>query len=1395
MFNFLVLKVPYVSFNKLVLSLFFSVFMSLLHGQNLNKDLELKFKHYSLTEGLSQSSVLCILQDTKGFLWFGTRDGLNKYDGHEFKTYRYNSQDTTSLSNSYVKSLFEDENGDLWVGTINGLNKYIPDGDKFERFRHNDQETSISNNEIQSIASHRDGYLWLGTNFGLEKFNIKNGHATHFIKQNGSFNGISNNQIRYILVASDGDVWICNTDNIDVYNPKTNSFKNYAYPHGSSKERKLNYTPVLYEDRDNNLWLAYKNGLNLFNKSLNIFEPYKIKSNGISEINDEVRSIHQDYLGDLWVGTYNGLYVIKSDKSLISHHVHDKNERNSLSQNSIYKIFEDSKGDIWIGTYAGGVNYYDRSFDLFKHFVAGTNNSKLNYKVVSSIIEDPNQNLWIATEGGGLNYLNRKTGRFSYYIHDENDSNSLSADNLKSMIRTQDGNFWIGTHDGGLNLLNPNKRPFRFKKYKNIPNDTSSLSNNRVISLFEDYKKNIWIGTSGGGLNVLSNSTQSIKRINDSLNHIGKLIYNISKTSNKDILLVGGDKGLAEINVNTHKIIPIKYVEHDMYNITTILFVYEDTLQNLWIATEGDGLYYYNYDSKKSIRYGIPEGLPNEVIYSILPDDFNNIWLSTNKGLSRLNLTTHQFKNFDISDGLLGNEFNYGAFIKLKNGDLMFGGTSGIDFFNPNNIMENAFVPPVSVTSIFVNNKPFLPKNDAKKEIILKHNQNVFAFNFVALSYSQPNKNQYAYKLEGFDPDWNYIGNKKSATYTNLDSGEYIFKVKASNSDGLWNEKGETVIVKIRPAPWKTWWAYLLYSITLIAILLVIRKYSLLRIHEKNQLKHERLEKERIKEVNQMKLRFFTNISHDFRTPLTLIIGPLERILSKKGGNDFIQRQHEIMYRNANVLLQLINQLLDFRKSESGRLQLKASKNNIVPIVRDIKLSFEELAKARQINYTFTTSSNDIQVWFDKVNLNKIVFNLLSNAFKFTPNNGEISITVSTIVNKRKKDNSRGFLKLEINDNGKGIPKKDVDFVFERFYQSGKDESTQSGTGIGLSLTKSLVELHYGTIEVKSKEGKGTLFIVLLPLGKNHLSENEISLETNESLATDLCYFDQPTNFIKDRIEADDYETTVDATKSTLLLVEDNFEVRALIKNIFQNDLNVLEAENGEIALKIAIQNTVDLIISDVMMPLMDGIEFCEKIKTNILTSHIPVILLTAKTSKESQTTGFTTGADAYITKPFDTNILEVRVHNLLATRKNLIKKFKKDLILEPKELKLISVDELFLQKAIGLVEENMFNQEFTINDFISGLGMSRSALYRKLKALTGQSITGFIRTIKLKRAAQLIVQSQLNISEIAYDLGFNDLKHFRKSFQILFKELPSQYRLNNTSNVEDDAHNSEMNK
>jgi signal transduction histidine kinase/DNA-binding response OmpR family regulator len=794
-------------------------------------------------------------------------------------------------------------------------------------------------------------------------------------------------------------------------------------------------------------------------------------------------------------------------------------------------------------------------------------------------------------------------------------------------------------------------------------------------------------------------------------------------------------------------------------------------------------LYYYDSATRKTTKYGMAQGLPNEVIYGVLPDDANSLWFSTNNGLSRFNLTSKKFNNFDASDGLLGNEFNFGAFTRLKNGHLVYGSVEGLNSFAPKGIVENSFIPSVAITALKVNNKPYYIDPDNVGELVLRHNQNVLNFEFVALSYSNADKNQYAYRLQGFDREWNYVKKNLGATYTNLDEGSYTFHVIASNNDKLWNEEGTKLRIRILPAPWKTWWAYLFYTGFIFGIVILIRRYTLIRIYERNQLKQERLEKERIEEVNALKLQLFTNISHDFRTPLTLIIGSLEQLLKEKSTNTFVKSQFEVMHRNANVLMQLINQLLDFRKSEFGKLKLSVSKGNLVFFIHEIKRAFEELAKVKQIEFQFVALDETIDGWFDKMHLKNVIFNLLSNAFKFTPVKGEITLQVST-KEQYKGGLAKQFAKIKIKDNGIGIAESKQKYIFDRFYHLGE----RTGTGIGLALTKNLVELHGGTIKVKSSESVGTCFTIILPLGQDHLTKDQFA---DDERYTEKANFIQTDDTVLIKSELMQYENQVisneiiDNTSPSVLIVDDNVEVRALIKLFFKGTYNIYEAANGKSALELVQDKEIDIILSDVMMPIMDGIELCNQIKTNVITSHIPVVLLTAKSSQETQHSGYRLGADLYITKPFDINILELRIANLLKLRKRFADKFKKDIILEPKELTFTSTDELFLKNVIDIVNKNLTNPNFNMNELIDQMGVSRSVLYRKLKAITGQSASEFIKNMKLKRAAQLIMKSNMNISEIAFELGYSDLKHFRKSFKEKFNVLPSEYKHTPKDNIQ----------
>ncbi|MCY4216087.1 MAG: response regulator [Flavobacteriaceae bacterium] len=1335
------------------------------------------FQKISTKEGLSQSSVIDMIQDKDGFLWFGTRDGLNKYDGNRFKTYYYRFENQESLSNNWITSLLQDSQGGIWAGTRNGLNYHDSEKDVFLRLTESQQGHDLGKQEIWDMVSEDGAHIWVATNSGLYLLNVKTKETQRLIYEKGNDNSLSSNSVRGLLRDGEENLWISTDQGIDRYNLKNKKLEHFEYPETHLEDLRVSNKISLFQDSRGRIWLGFENGLAVFDLRSRAFKFYQK-----TLITNNVRSIDEDNQGYLWVGTYDGLYQVNLINEEVRKYEHNEADDTSLSHNSVYSVLKDSKGDLWIGTWAGGVNLLSLSSNAFHKLTAGYDNTKLNYGVVSSIVDTPDH-LWVGTEGGGLNLYDKKKKTFSYHTHQESNPNSLGDNNIKAMIKDSRGTFWIGTHGGGLYLLDPKKRPYQFKKHTSISWNNTSVSDNRITCLLEDSQGNIWIGTDGGEINLYEYNERSFTKVDDEKRLLGSSILVFSKTNYSDSLLIGSEKGLVKISITTKEMNAINFygTTTDTDVPMTVSSLYSDE-NILWIGTRGNGLHRYDPVTNKSTVYNTANGLSNDVVYAILPDRHNHLWVSTNKGLNRLDRNTGTIKSYDVADGLSENEFNYGAVVQDQNRRLYFGSTNGITFFEPGDIKENTFIPPVAITAFKVRHQLHTNMQGHAEKITLKHNQNDFGFDFVALSYYQPGKNQYAYKLEGLDEDWNYVGNRKTANYTNIEPGEYFFKVKAANNDGYWNEEPVSIQLKIRPPIWRTWWVSLLYFLAIICVVFMVRRYLALKAKQRDELKQERIEKERIKKVNQLKLKLFTNISHDFRTPLTLIAGPLQRLIQEKRGGAYVQDQLRGMYRNTSVLLQLINELLDFRKSEVGQWRLQAYENDIVAFLREIKLCFEDLAKQRNIDYRLREPKKvPVKVWFDPNEMKKVVFNLLSNAFKFTEDHGSITLAVILIPSSGKDGEQQ--VKLEFTNTGKGIPKEEILNIFDRYFQLGKsrDDGRMSGFGIGLSLSKNIIERHHGNISVKSMEGKETKFTILLPLGKDHLNKEEIltqdfSDEKIEFSKDEVAHL-EVENFLRKKNYAQG-KISLDDALPNILLVEDNEELRDFIKNILRDNFNIFEADNGEEALVMAKEYSMDLIISDVMMPRMDGIALSQAMKRDIKTSHVPIILLTARTSSKAQKIGYETGADVYLTKPFNADILQMQIGNMLNSRKKLVEKFKKDVILEPKEFaNNVSVDEAFLKKAIDIVEENVSNPQFNVNFFVSKMYMSRSVLYRKLKALTGQSISEFVRMIKLKKAAQLLEQTKHGVADIAYQVGFNDLKYFRTCFKKVFKKSPSQYR------------------
>ncbi|AUP78529.1 hybrid sensor histidine kinase/response regulator transcription factor [Flavivirga eckloniae] len=1356
--------------------LFFIIFLSQRGNcqDNFSIDGDLKFKNYTIFDGLPSISIPCITQDSKGFMWFGTRNGISRFDGFDFTNFFHDSEDDMSLSHNQIQSVFTDSKGELWIGTKKGLNRYI-EGVGFEKYYSDDSDfSSLAGNVVLSICEDKDHVLWIGTDNGLHKYNRELKNFKRYVHNDRIENSLRGNFIKEIYADSKGILWMITDQGVEKYNTKENSFK--YYPLGNNNV--VNISGAIKEDSKGRIWVGDTEGLWHYNDAEDKFVSY-FGFNNILE-NVSIRALWEDEEGNLLIGSYTGLYIDNIDKKTTHHIRHDKYDPYSISKNSIHAIFEDRIGNLWIGTWAGGVNYLDKSFDSFNHY---SEPSGLSYPVVSAFVEDHNKNLWIGTEGGGLDYFNRSEGTFINFKHDENNKNSLSEDNVHDVIQDDEGNLWIATFGGGVNYFNPNKSPAKFEHYKNNVSDSLSIGSNYVFTLLEDSNQNIWMGTYTG-INMFDPKLKQFVRFPEKKEGY-VWITTIFENYKKEIL-VGSSNGLGLVDIEKREILYDHFNKINASINENVLCIYQDNKSNYWLGTEGEGLVYVENDLSTIIKYRKNEGLPSDVVYGILPDNYGNLWLSTHGGLSKFNMDLKTFDNYDIHDGLQSNEFNYDAYAISSDGELIFGGVNGFNIFNPQEIKKNNNPPPVILTEFKIDEKtvkigdenaPLTKPLSQTQEIILSYDQSLFSFEFIGFNYSQPEKNEYAYMLEGFNDDWLHIGNRRQVTFTNIESGDYVFKVKASNNSHTWNEAGTSIKIKILPPPWSTWWAFLLYFILCVFIGYLLWRYARLRINDRNALQNEIKEREKDEEIYELKLRFFTNISHELRTPLTLILGPLDNILQKKGDLiEGIKEEISLVRSNAQKLLRHVNNIMDFRKDEIGQLKLRAAKGDIVKFCNETFISFRQLAESRGITYNFSNKTELDHVYFDRDKMEIVLYNLLSNAFKFTPDGGEISFTISQIS---PKNDDIDRVCLSIKDNGYGMEPKHTNLIFERFFQIETSQNFSNGSGIGLTLTKRLVELHHGNIKVESELGMGSLFTVELPLGKKHLNSNEIFKAFKHG--EDVANYSERKWKKPDVINKPDKEVT-NKNLPLLLIIEDNLDVRKFIVSCFSEEYNIQEASNGGIGYELATELIPDLIISDVMMPEMDGISLCSKLKKDINTCHIPIILLTARTSLIFKKDGLQTGADDYINKPFKPSILRLKVKNLMESRKKLHEYFIRNYRINPKEVVLNSKDDEFLEKAINCIERHLSNSDFNVSTFIEEIGMSRSVLFRKIKSLTGQSTTEFIRVIRIKRAAQLLVQNQMSISEIAYEVGFNDLKYFRTCFRRQFKCSPSEYITNNSN-------------
>jgi len=1015
---------------------------------------------------------------------------------------------------------------------------------------------------------------------------------------------------------------------------------------------------------------------------------------------------------------------------------------------------------------------------VFKHYSKFLG---LSYPIVSGFAEDANKNIWIGTEGGGVNFYNRKTGKFTSYIHQNSKKNSLSEDNVHDLIFYEKDKLLVATYGGGLNVVditdinNP-----KFKCYKNNPNNPYSLKSDYLQSLFQDSKGRIWVGTSIDGIQQFNPEKGTFTYFTHNKDPMNRIMTISENTDSK--ILVGTNNGLGIIDGLNHM---IDYTFFDILNKeidSNILYIHQDTNEDYWIATEGEGLFYINKSRTELKRYNKKDGLPNDVVYGVVANGKNELWLSTHNGISKFNKVTENFENFSVHDGLQSNEFNYNAANSLTSGELIFGGVNGFNIFRPDKIKKSNISYPIIITDIKIAEKSIKEKDDkslcnilkTKQEITFTSDQTIFSFDFVAFDYSQPQRIKYSYFLEGFNEDWIDLENKGSVRFVNLPAGNYKLKLRA-NSGGASQDIAKLTEIKVNvlPPAWKSVWAYLGYFIILGMIGYAVYYNIKLRNIDRKALEEERINREKDEELHEMKLKFFTNVSHELRTPLTLIIGPLEKLKSEKIKlNKVIRSEIDLIHNNAKKLLRHVNNLMDFRKDEMGKLRLKAAKGEFISFAKETFLSFKQLAESKNIDYSFSSDISSQNLYFDREKVEIIIYNLLSNAFKFTPEGG--SVKVNIFNPESIEEDTKKIIGISFKDNGKGISSNSIDQIFERYYQIDSSKPEPKGSGIGLAITKRFIELHQGNISVDSKEGEGTCFTLTLPLGKSHLQESEIY--TAKGREDELFVYDNEGEELQGETKKETTPRIINKDLPNLLVVEDNDELRKFIVSCFKDEFNIYEASDGGAGYEKAIQLIPDIIISDVMMPEMDGITLCTNLKKYVNTSHIPIILLTARTSLVFKKNGLETGADDYITKPFKPDILQLKVQNLLDSRKKLQEFFVRNHKINPTEVVVTSKDDEFLQRAVDCVESNLSNSEFNVSVFIQEIGMSRSVLFKKIKGLTGLSTTEFIRTIRIKRAAQFLSQDFGSISEVAYKVGFNDLKYFRTCFRKQFNSSPTEF-------------------
>lgn len=1348
-----------------------------------------------MADGLSNNSAICLLEDKDGFIWIGTYDGLNKFDGINFEIYKHVFNDSNSLINNQVNCLTETNKRELWIGTANGLCQY---NSKTNRFKTYPLPTILSNTNslyIRSVLETKDEKLWIGTTRGLYTIDKERLHSNFMMLQADTAN-LANN-VRVIFQDSNENIWFGTSNGL--YKKESTGFKRYYF------DPSLELNPVIVreikEDKNGLLWIGTENnGVYVLSfKEDKINPEFQINTGNSNIPSNIIRKILFDDEESVWIGTFGGLSIYNPNTNSCSNYSASNSKSGSLANNSIHDIIKDSMGGIWIAIYLGGVNYYHQQKNLFEHqnWNSGGNNNHVN-SVVSVLLEDDNNNLWIGTEGGGL-YKSKDEGKtIDEYI--QLSGSQMDQNTIKSLALSKN-KLWIGTLTG---LSSYDLFSKKITHYVHDSQNSNSIIPNHVLALLYENEEKIWIGTNGGGVQLFNPKTLSFKKIEE----LEKLHVRCFYRDSENRIWIGCEEKIFIIDGTTNQLIDLSgKIENWSQLDANISFITQDSQKNFWIGTFGMGLYLLK--NNKLFWFNTNNGLIDNTVNSLLEGDLKQLWITTNKGLSKIEVNEDNSsenpiihsQTYSLNQGVQGLQFSPNCALKSKSGKLFFGGINGINSFRNEQIQEYDFFPRLIFSELRIDyklvqpgeeNSPLSLSLNETSDLLLNYNQRDFSISFSGINFINPDKNNYRYRVVGIDDSWIDMGRESSINFTYFPVGTYEIRVQVSTNPNLWDSSYRSLSVTVLPPWWKTGWAFLIYGLLLIGLLILFFGFSQRWAKMKNQLVMQQFQRDKENELHQLKLKFFTDVSHELRTPLTLILAPLENLISKSEVPNRIRNQLLQIQRSGYRLMQLVNQILDLRKLETGHEHLRVAQGNIIRFFTEISLAFKEVATTKNISFEFISHKESLLLWYDRDKLEIIINNLLSNAFKFTNTNGNVQLILTEVNGSDLSDEmqeinaERRYLQINIVDSGEGINPEDLKRIYNRFYSKNVTKNTLiPNAGVGLELTKRMVELHKGGIRVisgsdDSKNNK-TIFSVYLPIDKNAYSADELNFNFKNSEDPSLYtkeFLQRETVMNLSEIESEKQQTENIDEFERLLIVEDNPEVRKFIKELFYNEYEISEAENGEIAFEKAIETNPQLIISDIMMPVMDGIELCRQIKTDPRTSHIPVILLTARTALTFKYEGLETGADDYITKPFSARFLSLRVKNLIQQRKKIQEHFKREAICDPGSITVTSVDEKILKKAVDYITANISDPSINVNKISAHVGLSRVHFYRKIKALTNQTAVEFVRNVKLKRAAFLLSQDKISVKEVRNMVGFEDADYFRDCFKNQFGVSPSEYAL-----------------